>query len=560
MSSFKAPPWSTSHSDAPSIADKARLGHSTATPARAPAWCAELPAVRSAQDWGELDGERTDERGYALVKSAPEVNPDEVEARHVTAVEVMILWGTNVLHVQHLTPPRAFYVGEVDRPNHPCDYLIPVEKLGATRAPLVLADETSVRCVILPGATGYVETPGQAAMDLRDAIASGRATPCEELAGGYELALPPGAKACIRRNGIVFRVGTVAAGKSIPTGIFATRDPGKLLFTGFSLTAHLGLMGAMAFFVPPLGLTDDEGLQRDRQYLIRQYLQAAAERDAERKTTDAPAESAVDDSEGGSGQRSAGEEGSMGNPTATRTGMKYGIKGPRDNPEPRVAREAALQEAAEIGMIGLLRSGVGGDPNAPTAPWGALDSLGTDPLSARGALWGDEIGEAFGAGGLGLSGLGDGGGGPGAGIGLDSVGTIGHGKGTGLGDGIGRGHGHPRPGHQATGISFRPGNTTITGHLPAEIIQRIVRQNYGRFRVCYENGLRTNPNLQGRVAVRFVIGRDGSVSNVANGGSDLPDVSVVECVIRSYYGLSFPQPESGIVTVVYPILFSPAGG
>ena len=39
--------------------------------------------------------------------------------------------------------------------------------------------------------------------------------------------------------------------------------------------------------------------------------------------------------------------------------------------------------------------------------------------------------------------------------------------------------------------------------------------------------------------------------------SDIPDSGVVQCVIRNYYGLSFPQPEGGIVTVVYPIMFSP---
>ena len=84
-----------------------------------------------------------------------------------------------------------------------------------------------------------------------------------------------------------------------------------------------------------------------------------------------------------------------------------------------------------------------------------------------------------------------------------------------------------------------------------------MRQNFGRFRLCYENGLRNNPNLQGRVGVRFVIGRDGAVSNVGNGGSDMPDGSVVSCVVRAFYGLSFPQPEGGIVTVVYPIIFNP---
>jgi hypothetical protein len=59
--------------------------------------------------------------------------------------------------------------------------------------------------------------------------------------------------------------------------------------------------------------------------------------------------------------------------------------------------------------------------------------------------------------------------------------------------------------------------------------------------------------------VRFVIGRDGAVSNVRNGDSDLPDAAVVRCVVQAYYGLSFPEPEGGIVTVVYPIMFSPGG-
>jgi hypothetical protein len=111
--------------------------------------------------------------------------------------------------------------------------------------------------------------------------------------------------------------------------------------------------------------------------------------------------------------------------------------------------------------------------------------------------------------------------------------------------------------HATRAPQVRMGATTVNGRLPPEVIQRIVRQNYGRFRLCYENGLRNNPNLQGRVSVRFVIGRDGAVSNVSNGGSDLPDSSVVQCVVRAYYGLTFPQPEGGIVTVVYPIMFSP---
>src|SRR6185295_10981537 len=266
-----------------------------------------------------------------------------------------------------------------------------------------------------------------------------------------------------------------------------------------------------------------------------------------------------DNKEGGTGTRAKGEEGSMGNPTVKAVNKRYAVQGPKDNPDPHIARQAALREAAEFGMIGLLNTGAAGDPNAPTAPWGRDTSLGNDAMSARGNMWGNEIGDAFGAGGLGLSGIGEGGGGRGEGIGLGSIGTIGHGSGLGNGQGFGNGHGRLGGSHQTKPPQVRMGATTVSGRLPPEVIQRIVRQNFGRFRLCFENGLRNNPNLQGRVSVRFVIGRDGAVSQVANGGSNMPDGGVVSCVVRAFYGLSFPQPEGGIVTVTYPIMFSPGG-
>ena len=164
----------------------------------------------------------------------------------------------------------------------------------------------------------------------------------------------------------------------------------------------------------------------------------------------------------------------------------------------------------------------------------------------RNSLWGEGIGDAFGAGGLGLSGIGEGGGGRGEGIGLDGIG-----KGSSFGIGHGSARTHPP--------RVRMGTTSVSGRIPPEVITRIVRRNFGRMRHCYEMGLQTNPNLTGRVVVRFVIGRDGRVSNV-NGNGDLPNAAVINCVTRSFYGLSFPQPEGGIVTVVYPIQFSPGDG
>jgi len=160
-------------------------------------------------------------------------------------------------------------------------------------------------------------------------------------------------------------------------------------------------------------------------------------------------------------------------------------------------------------------------------------------------MWGDAIGEAFGAGGISLSGSG-----------VDA-GTLGHGAGTGTGQSFGSGHGR-LGGGSTTSPSLRQGATQVTGRLPPEVIQRIVRQNFGRFRLCYENGLRTAPNLEGKIAIKFVIDGTGAVTSAVDGGSDLPDAAVIACVKRGFGNLSFPQPEgNGTVTVVYPIIFRP---
>ena len=341
-----------------------------------------------------------------------------------------------------------------------------------------------------------------------------------------------------------------------------------------------------SYYVP----TARELAEERRKRMTEEDLEREREREEVAEET-----AKSDNKEGGTGTRAKGEEGSMGRPTSA-SARRYGVQGPRDNASPQADRQRALKDSSEFGTIGLLNTGAGGDPSAPTAPWGRDDSVAASPpaesapdtaataaapaakagsapaagedkpvdapkkQAEKGNTWGDEIGDARGAGGLGLTGIGEGGGGRGEGIGLDSLGTLGHGAGTGSGQGFGSGHGRLGGAHAASVPSVRMGATQVTGKLPPEVVQRIVRQNFGRFRLCYEQGLQRNPNLEGRVGVRFVVNAQGEVGNATNAGSDIPDSGVVACVIGAFTGLSFPQPEGGIVTVVYPILFAPGGG
>jgi hypothetical protein len=112
--------------------------------------------------------------------------------------------------------------------------------------------------------------------------------------------------------------------------------------------------------------------------------------------------------------------------------------------------------------------------------------------------------------------------------------------------------------HHVRAPRLHADSVAVSGRLPPEVIQRIVRMSFGRFRYCYESGLRGNPELRGRVAVRFVIDRSGAVPLASDAGSDMPDANVVQCVVRAFGDLSFPEPDGGMVTVEYPIVFERA--
>ncbi len=484
---------------------------------------------------------------YAMIPSQV-VDAAEIDST-ADALEIEVRWGDQVLHLGHLTPPRAFWVGEDQRPGASCDVLIPETSLGCSRMPLVLVDAQGIWAVLPDGAASKVQSGAQATTE-----------PCAELGGATKVLLSRGMSVETKLGAFTFRVASVLAARKV-AGV-GSLDRNTAAATVGSALVHGAFLAALAFMMPALGSTADEGISDEQQYRLLQVTQALADKEKERVEEEKsdPSKNANNE-EGGSGKRAQAEEGKMGSEVSKETNKRFALKGDAQNKDLMMPREVALQQARDFGMIGLLRDAAGADPNAPVAPWGE-ELVGNEALSARGTMWGDTIGDAAGAGGLGLSGIGEGGGGKWLGVGLGDIGTVGHGAGGCLSagcQGFGNGTGRLGSGHAAKGPGgMRQGETVASGRLPPEVIQRVVRQNFGRFRGCYEAALRNNPNLAGRVAVRFVIGRDGSVGSAANGGSDLPDAGVVSCVVRGFHGLSFPAPESGIVTVTYPISFSPS--
>lgn len=258
------------------------------------------------------------------------------------------------------------------------------------------------------------------------------------------------------------------------------------------------------------------------------------------------ATASADNKEGGTGTRAKGDEGSLGSPRGVADAPAEEAAAPTPAPvSPTPAAAPPKPMSARSGVRQLLNTPGGGDPTA-SSPAPAPEQDARKKVAS--AI--DDVAQAPSGGGLGLSGSGVGG------SGLSALGTLGSGSGQGFGAGparLGGAHGTSAP-------RVRAGATTVNGRLPQEVIQRIVRQNFGRFRLCYEQGLARTPNLTGRIAVRFVIAAAGSVTRSDSAGSDLPDAGVVSCVVRSFTGLTFPQPEGGVVNVVFPLLFEPGDG
>jgi hypothetical protein len=508
------------------------------------------------QPWVSVnETQATGNCSYVLIKSAPDVSAQEVEIPNSNAVDVTVLWGSTVLHAAHVLATGTFTVGE-GLGKEPCDFFMPEQVLGVSQQTLLVIRDSIPSVCVPRQALGYFELPNQPRIPLAELRAGSHLG--IDSAAGFELPLTMGSKVCLTIGDFTFHFASVRAAKSVARDRIPFADHETLSFFSLSLAAAASFMLSMAYFVPTQTGLEEQSFDEDQILAMRQFLTASAERERDAKDSDQTSNQAARDEEGGTGTRAKHEEGAMGNPTTRITNKRWAIQGPSNNPDPHVARDRLIWEAQHEAMIGLLNSGIAGDPHAPTAPWGRDSSIGRDALSANGNMWGDDIGESYGVNGLGLTGIGQGGGGLGEGIGISAINTVGHGAGRGAGQGLGWGNDNLGRGtHPIHLPRMRPGVTVVSGRLPPEVIQRIVRQNYGRFRNCYEQGLSRNPNLEGRIQVRFIIGRDGSVSNVQNGGSDLPDPGVIGCVIGAYYGLSFPQPEGGIVTVAYPIMFQP---
>jgi hypothetical protein len=486
--------------------------------------------------------------GYEMIPAGPALDASEVETSEI-ATEIVVRWDDTILHVGHLAAGKSFVAGEAAD----ADLTIPAERLGSERLPVVVSEGTATLAIVPKGAEATI-TIKDRTLDLATATVEGLATASAYASGAMAIPLAQGTRVSIRTSGFVFEVAAVFAGKKVAGK--GRGDKKGFAAQALSFGLHGAILATMFAFMPALAATDETELTEDQAHLLAAALKAQAEKDMKEQEEEAKQAEEGAKENGGAGMASPGEAGKLGKATAAPANKHYAVAG--NEKERALSRQAALEDAANFGFAGMLATLQKDDPNAPTSPW-SDGAIGMDAVSANGNMWGALPGDAYGVGGLALSGGGEGAGGLGHGVGLGFIDTAGHGSGSCLGahcQGFGGSSARLGRGHTPQAGKLRVTDTKVSGRIPPEVIQRVVRQNFGRFRACYEAGLRNNPSLQGRVSVAFVVGRDGSVGSAQSAGSDLPDSNVVSCVVKQFYGLSFPAPEDGVVRVSYPIMFS----
>ena len=96
------------------------------------------------------------------------------------------------------------------------------------------------------------------------------------------------------------------------------------------------------------------------------------------------------------------------------------------------------------------------------------------------------------------------------------------------------------------------------GQLDPFMVREKIRRDLPKINRCYESALRSEPELAGKVSVRFAVVRKGYVQGVRVLENTTGNPSVERCVARIVKGLRFPSRRYGKVqSFTFPFVFAP---
>jgi TonB family protein len=208
----------------------------------------------------------------------------------------------------------------------------------------------------------------------------------------------------------------------------------------------------------------------------------------------------------------------------------------------RIAQEAA--QAAEALIVGAL--GAEGGALADVLAGGAVTGNAQDILSQAAGIGvaksgsGGDLRQRSGGGNSGVSGLGS--------LARKEGTTGAVGEGEKVVERTVKGSVKTSPGDEVGG----------TGEFDSNVVVSTIKARLRAIQMCYEQQLRRNPTLAGKVTIEFTIQPRGNVTDVKVKDNSTGDAAVGTCVANTVSTFRFnPGPEGGSVTYSYPFVFAP---
>jgi hypothetical protein len=525
-------------------------------------------------EWDDVLDEHTEDVMTFVMRSGQADSELGVDRKQAPVIEIGQIWGDTLLDVKHLSvEDKSVVIG--DRPHRPAPMgtlvgMAPIAAIGIgalTSSPNVASAAAGVSMLTLPAGimfdegrrlnvpqqffissdnlptpnyklvervgsnvyvnftedyVGFVEENGSDRTSLADLVSSGRAT---KTSAGFQCELPNNGRFVVDIGHVIFFVQEVSSPKRVIPGVTQGMD---FLFLGlFLLMAFVGLVLGIIIASLPYDPSQEVISIPDR------FAEIQIEQPEEEKKKKDP----TGNPDAGEGAKAKGEEGKVGKKDAKLKRAK-GTK---------VAMAKATMDKQIAESAGILA-----DLNTMEADNNMFGTggIGVGASAFVGGVIGSQYGNQYGSGGLGSRGSGLGGGGSGEGLG--GLGTRGRGRGA---SGYGSGGGYF--GRKSSGTpGMSTGDPIILGALDKSVIDRVIKQHLSQIRYCYQKELNKNPGLYGKIVIKFVISKDGSVSSAKTNSTSMNNPIVENCICQRFMRFKFPQPKGGgIVIVSYPFVF-----
>lgn len=94
--------------------------------------------------------------------------------------------------------------------------------------------------------------------------------------------------------------------------------------------------------------------------------------------------------------------------------------------------------------------------------------------------------------------------------------------------------------------------------MDASMVVSVLREQIPSIRRCYDQELRRDPTLDGRLDVAFTIGTTGMIERISTRGFEGAP-TFTACVVQIFVVLRFASPEGGSVDFSFPFNFHPGG-